>query len=90
MHIKFLRHGTGSPQLAAEYLLKSRDYKNVLRAEVTVLRGDPLQFSAVASSLPFSQRYTSGVIAWSPNDQPTDLEIDAVLNAYERLARGGL
>lgn len=90
MLIKFLRHGTGSPQAAVEYLLKFRDYKNVLRAEVTVLRGDPLQFSAVASSLQFYQRYTSGVIAWSPNDQPTDLEIDTVLNDYERLARGGL
>lgn len=90
MLIKFLPHGTGMPLVAADYLVQLRDYKNVLRAEVKVLRGDPAQFVAVASSLPFHHRYTSCVLAWSPNDQPTQSEMDAFLDKYEELFRGGL
>lgn len=90
MHIKFLRHGAGAPQLVVDYLLRTLDHKKLLRAEVKVLRGDPQQFAALTESLPFRLRYTSGVIAWSKNDNPNDAEIEAVLNKYERLARGGL
>ena len=41
MHIKFLRHGTGSAAKAAAYLLGERDHKGVDRDHVQVLIGDP-------------------------------------------------
>ena len=90
MMIKFLRHGSGCVRAAVNYLVRQNDHKNELRAEVKVLRGDPQQFAAVAESAPFRLRYTSGVYAWSKNDNPSDAEMEAVLDAHERLARGGL
>ena len=35
-----------------------------------VLRGDPHQVAAVADSLEFEHKYTSGIIAWSPEGRP--------------------
>ena len=35
-----------------------------------MLRGDPDQVAAVADALEFEHKYTSGVIAWAPEDQP--------------------
>lgn len=44
----------------------------------------------VADSLPFKHKYTSGVIAFHPDDKPTPEQINAVLRDYERLAFAGL
>ena len=76
MMIKFLAHGTGSAAKAADYLTRERfpaqdqeqdqeqdqdQEKNP--EEVKVLRGNPDQVAAVADSLEFEHKYTSGVIA---------------------------
>ena len=78
MHIKFLARGTGSAAAAADYLLGERDATGNPREGVEVLRGNPDMVAAVADSLDFEHRYTSGVIAWAPDDQPTDEQIEAV------------
>ena len=44
----------------------------------------------MADALPFEHRYTSGVIAWAPEDQPTDKQIEAVVDAFEKTAWAGL
>lgn len=90
MHIKFLRHGAGLPRKAAKYLLQTHDHNKVRRAEVRLLSGDPEMFITVVESLPFVLRYTSGVIAFAKNDQPTDNQIKSLLHDYEKLALGGL
>ena len=90
MHLKFLAHGTGSARAAAKYLLGERDAAGKPREGVEVLRGDPNEVAAVAYSLEFEHRYTSGVIAWAPEDQPTDEQIGAVLDAFEDTAWAGL
>ena len=90
MHIKFLARGTGSARAAADYLLGVRDAVGQLRAGVEVLRGDPHQVAAVADALAFEHKYTSGVIAWAPDDTPTDAQIEAVLDEFERTAWAGL
>ena len=90
MHIKFLARGTGSAREAADYLLGARDATGQLREGVEVLRGDPHQVAAVADALAFEHKYTSGVIAWAPDDTPTDEQIGAVLDAFERTAWAGL
>ena len=36
------------------------------------------------------RHYTSGVIAWAPEDQPTDNQIEAVVDAFEKTAWAGL
>ena len=86
MLVKFLARGTGSARDAADYILGERDAAGKPREGVEVLRGDPNQVAAVADTLAFEHRYTSGVIAWAPEDQPTDAEIEAVLDAFEDTA----
>ena len=76
MHIKFLARGTGSARAAADYLLGARDATGRLREGVEVLRGNPDMVAAAADSLEFEHKYTSGVIAWAPDDTPTDAQID--------------
>ena len=90
MHIKFLARGTGSARAAADYLLGVRDAAGQLRAGVEVFRGNPHQAAAVADALAFEHKYTSGVIAWAPDDTPTDAQIEAVLDEFERTAWAGL
>ena len=90
MLIKHLSHGSGRAGYAAEYLLQEHDSKGALRDEVTVLRGDPHMVAQVADSLSFKEKYTSGVIAWSPDDMPNDEQIISALDDYELLAFAGL
>jgi hypothetical protein len=90
MLIKFLDHGTGSATGAARYLLDKHDHNGIERVEVKVLRGDPVSVAQVADSLDFVNRYTSGVIAFAPEDNPSNEQIDAVLDDFERVAFAGL
>ena len=55
-----------------------------------VLRGNPDQVAAVADSLEFEHKYTSGVIAWAPEDAPSDAQIDRVVDEFEKTAWAGL
>jgi len=90
MHIKFLAHGTGSGGGAARYLLAELDHKGDKREEIRVLHGDPTMVGAVADTLNFKQKYTSGVIAWSAEEAPTDAEIEEVMRDFRRVAFAGL
>ena len=90
MHIKFLALGTGSARAAADYLLGAREATGQLREGVEVLQGDPHRVAAVADALAFEHKYTSGVIAWAPDDTPTDAQIGAVIDAFEQTAWAGL
>lgn len=90
MHIKFMAHGTGSGSGAAAYLTQEKDHKGEVRPGIEVLRGNPEQLGKLIDSLDFVHRYSSGVIAWSPEDKPTKEQIDAVLNDFEKLAFAGL
>ena len=90
MHVKFIARGTDSAKAAADYLLGERDAAGRLREGVEVRRGDPDVVAAVADTLEFEHKYTSGVIAWAPEDRPTDAQIEAVLDKFEQTAWAGL
>lgn len=75
MHIKFLDHGKGDPAKASSYLLDKLDHLGNVRAGIEVLRGDATTFNAICNSSPHLWKYTSGVIAWSKDDAPTDEQI---------------
>jgi len=90
MHIKCLRRGTGSAGKAARYLVGERDATGREREGVEVLRRDPDMVAAVADSLEFEHKYRSIVIAWAPEDRPTDAQINAVLDEFEKTAWAGL
>ena len=90
MHIKFLGHGKGSTQGAVAYLLRDTDHLGTPREQVEVLRGNPALVAEVGDSLDFVHRYTSGVVAWAPEDAPTREEIEGVLDDLERVFTAGL
>ena len=90
MHIKFLEHGKGSAAHASAYLLDDLDHKGQVRAGVEVLRGDATTFNSICNSSPHLWKYTSGVIAWSKDDNPTPDEIREVLDKFEDHAFAGL
>ena len=89
MMIKF--HSAGrSGRAAAEYLEAEKDHKDRERENVEVLRGDPFRVGQIADSLDFKHRYSSAVIAWAPEDEPTPEQINEVLDDFEHLAWAGL
>ncbi|WP_335958320.1 MobA family protein [Acinetobacter bereziniae] len=90
MLIKMLRHGTGSAARAASYVLDEKDHMNIVRPHVEVLCGDPYLFAKIADSSPFKHKYTSAVIAFAEEDQPTNIEMKDVLKQFEALAFSGL
>lgn len=90
MHIKFLPHSKGSGRAAAAYLLGDLDHQGRERADVQVLRGNPEMLGELIDSLDSVHRYTSGVIAFHRDDDPTDTEIQQVLTEFERVAFAGL
>ena len=89
MIIKFLSNGTGDPQLAASYLIGEHDHLGDKRAGVEIVRGDPIVFAAIASSLNFKYCYTSVVINWSPEDDVSDEHLNEVLDLFEEHAFSG-
>lgn len=90
MLIKFLTHGKGQAAKAVLYVIGTTDHRGILREEVKVLRGHPSMVAQVADSLTFTRGYTSGVIAWAPDDAPSEQEIEEVLDDFERLSFAGL
>lgn len=90
MHIKWLPHGVGDATRATAYVLADRDHLGRTRTGVRVLRGNPEVVAQVANSLAFKYRYSSGVIAWSPDDAPTSEQVDEVLNRLDELMFAGL
>ena len=90
MLVKFLSHGKGSARAAVEYLVGEWDAAGHEREGVEVMRGNPNMVAAVADSLDFERRYTSAVIAWAPEDRPTDEQIETVLDEFEKTAWAGL
>lgn len=90
MLIKFLDHSTGSGRSAIRYLLGEKDHQGNIRAGISVLRGNPQQVGELIDSLQFVHRYSSGVIAFHPDDKPKKEEIEALLNEIERVSFAGL
>lgn len=90
VHIKFLEHGKGLAAHASAYLLDRLDHRGNVRAGVQVLLGDATTFNAICHASPHLWKYTSGVIAWSKDDDPTDAQIMEVLKDFEEHAFAGL
>lgn len=90
VHIKFLKHGKGSAVHASAYVLDRLDHQGNVRAGVEVLRGDATAFNATCTANPHLWKYTSGVIAWSKEDNPTNQQIEDVLSEFEKHAFAGL
>jgi len=90
MHTSCAARGAGSAQSAADYLVGERDSAGRVRLCIEVVRGNPDHVATFADSLGFEHKYTSLVIAWVPEDRPTDAQFDTVLDEFEKSACAGL
>lgn len=90
MLIKFLKHGTGSVRKAVNYVVSTHDAKGDVRAGVYVLDGDREWLSLVGDSLEIKHKYTSAVISWTSQDQPTREQILESLDEFYKTAFAGL
>ncbi len=90
MHIKFLNQGTGSGTEVIKRLMADTDSKGNLRVDTQVYRGDPRMVGWLIESLQFVHRYRYAIIAYHPDDAPTDAEIEYTLDEFEKVAFAGL
>ncbi|MEP7295241.1 MAG: hypothetical protein ABI702_03570 [Burkholderiales bacterium] len=90
MLITVFDYGTGDGVQVVDYLGATHDHNGELRAEVVTLRGNPRMTARIINSLTSKHRYSSGAVAWAPEDAPSRAEIDSVLDDIERTAFAGL
>ena len=86
MHLKFLRHGQGRVSKAVDYVLGARDHKGEIRPGVRILGGDPGLMVLHGDSIERAWRYSSSMIAWHAQDQPTEDQVQGVLEDFVALA----
>ncbi|WP_376873285.1 hypothetical protein [Albirhodobacter sp. R86504] len=102
MIVRFFAHGDGSGRAAVEYLLAeevaayTEDRKRIagqtVRRDVLpeVLSGDPELTRALIDSNTRKWRYTSGVLAFHSDDNPSEADQAAVMVDFEKAAFAGL
>lgn len=102
MMIRFFRHGQGGGRSAIDYLLAEEvpaydSERNLIAGKIEVrdplpevLRSDAERTIELIDSNYRKWRYTSGVIAFAAEDQPTNDELDAVMDGFEQAAFAGL
>ena len=90
MLITFLASSRVTPNLATRYCAGSVDAEGRTRDEVRVLRGSPQQFEQIAMGLSFREKYKSAVLAFAPGDDPSDEDLDTLLDEFEQVCFAGL
>lgn len=90
MMITFLASSRNSPVLAVRYCEAPLDAMGRTRDDVRVLRGSSRQFEQVAMGLGFREKYKSAVIAFAPGDDPSDEDIEAILDEFQEVCCAGL
>ena len=88
MIVKFFRHGntqkgksgrTGGGNSVRDYLL-GRDKQ---RENATLIRGNADQTTEIINNITNKSIYTSGVLSFSKDEQPTDEQIEEIIDSYE-------
>ena len=92
MLVKFFARGTGRGRGPVEYITRLDDPKTKkLRSPAPeVIRGNPVITRRLIDSLEFKHKYRSGVLSFAPEDAPTDKQIEAIIDSFERYAFAGL
>lgn len=74
-------------------ILRDDSGKPIMKTRIPppeILAGDRQQTKNLIDSLDFRWKYTSGVIAFAPDDNPTDEDIHGIMQDFENLAFAGL
>ena len=87
MLLKIFRYGKGNGDSAISYLLSeytSAKKKRIPQPEV--LYGNPDLIKMCIKNIPYKWKYTSGVLSFAPEDAPTQDELNAVIDTFEKMA----
>ncbi len=92
MLVKFFARGTGGGRGPVEYITRRDDPStgSLRYPAPEILRGNPVITRRLIDGLEFKHKYRSGVISFAPGDAPTEKEIEAVIDSFERYAFAGL
>lgn len=92
MLVKFFRHGntknatggrSGGGGAVRDYLLKDKHDKSQPRTGATIFRGDPEITTEIINGIKNSSIYTSGVLSFSPDEQPSDQQLNEIVDSFE-------
>ena len=89
MLMKVFPHGTGDGDRPVRYLIRE-DIPSRKEHPPEVLRGDPKLTAALINSIERRWKFTSGVLAWHPDDDVNEAQECDVMDAFERVAFAGL
>ena len=87
--MKVFPHGTGDGDRPVRYLIR-KDVPSRKEHPPEVLRGDPKLTAALINSIERRWKFTSGVLAWHPDDDVNEAQERDVMDAFERVAFAGL
>ena len=92
MLVKFFARGTGGGRGPVEYITRRDDPSTgKLRSPAPeVIRGNPVITRRLIDSLEFKHKYRSGVLSFAPEDAPTEEQIEALIDSFEKYAFAGL
>ena len=92
MLIKFFARGTGGGRGPVEYITRLDDPgTGRLRSPAPqILRGNRVITRRLIDSLEFKHKYRSGVLSFAPEDAPTNKQIEAVIDSFEKYSFAGL
>lgn len=86
MIVSTFKTGTGGASGPLNYLLKKHDRN----PPAEVLKGDPKLLQVLIDSNHRKFKYSSGVIAFRDDENPTDEQISKVISGFEKTFTGGL
>ncbi|MDR2054593.1 MAG: relaxase/mobilization nuclease domain-containing protein, partial [Desulfovibrio sp.] len=89
MMMKVFPHGMGEGDKPTRYLVRP-DYPGREENPPEVLRGDVGMTRALIDSIDRRWKFTSGVLAWHPDDKVSPEKEEGVMDAFERVAFAGL
>jgi len=87
--MKVFPHGTGDGDRPVHYLIRE-DVPSRKEHPPEVLRGDPKLTAELINSIERRWKFTSGVLAWHPDDDVNEAQERDVMDAFERVAFAGL
>jgi len=87
--MKVFPHGTGDGDRPVRYLIREA-VPSRKEHPPEVLRGDPKLTAALINSIERRWKFTSGVLAWHPDDDVNEAQERDIMDAFERVAFAGL
>ena len=91
MLIKVFPRGTGGGYGPVEYAISHNPFGNGERNTCPIIKkGDPQMMMQQIDAVPFKWKYSSGVISFAKEDNPSEEQIARLMEDFEQLALAGL